>query len=120
MHMNDCELDERKEVIGVRQYTTIIGKDNMGSYVKTTGPLSVCLSAVGWEFYKEGIMENCPVNYVNHCAQAIGVDDYTVGGYWKIRNSYGPGEGGYIRLAYGKNTCFITRDPTFVDTFLVD
>ena len=44
-------------------------------------------------------MEHCP-NYVNHCVQAVGVDDSAVGGYWKVRNSYGPhwGESGYIRL----------------------
>lgn len=121
VHMSDCKAEARKEVVGVRQYTTIIGEENMAAYVKTTGPLSVCLSATGWEFYTGGIMESCP-NYVNHCVQAVGVDDSTVGGYWKVRNSYGPhwGEGGYIRLAYGQNTCFITRDPTYVDTFLVD
>jgi len=66
-------------------------------------------------------MEHCP-NYVNHCVQAVGVDDSAVGGYWKVRNSYGPlwGESGYIRLAYGQNTCFITRDPTYTETHLIN
>lgn len=115
----DCAASKRKEVVGVRSYTTIYGEDNMAAYVKSTGPLSVCLSATGWEYYTGGIMETCP-KYVNHCVQAVGVDD-SRGGYWKVRNSYGEnwGEDGYIRLAYGQNTCFITRDPTYVDTFVV-
>lgn len=119
-HMADCKASQRKEVVGVRKYTTILGEVNMANYVKTTGPLSVCLSAGGWEFYQSGIVETCP-KVVNHCVQAVGVDDSAVGGFWKVRNSYGEnwGEGGYIRLAYGQNTCFITRDPTYADTFLV-
>jgi C1A family cysteine protease len=90
------------------------------NYVKTTGPLSVCLSAVGWEHYQSGVVETCS-KVVNHCVQAVGVDD-SEGGYWKVRNSYGAdwGEGGYIRLAYGQNTCFITRDPTYTDTYLLN
>jgi len=120
-HMNTCESNARKEVIGVRKYTTIYGEENMAAYVKSTGPLSVCLSATGWEFYHGGIVETCP-KYVNHCVQAVGVDDSKVGGFWKVRNSYGPdwGESGYIRLAYGQNTCFITRDPTYTETFFVE
>ncbi|CAE7379979.1 unnamed protein product, partial [Symbiodinium microadriaticum] len=119
-HNNDCGASSRKEVVGVHRYTTILGEDNMAAYVKSTGPLSVCLSAGGWEFYQGGIVENCP-KVVNHCVQAVGVDDSAIGGYWKVRNSYGPdwGESGFIRLAYGKNTCFITSDPTYVDTFKV-
>ena len=36
--------------------------------------------------------------------------------YWKVKNSWGAtwGESGYIRLAYGSNTCDITNDPTYV------
>ena len=119
-HMADCQSSPRKEVVGVHKYTTIRGEVNMANYVKTTGPLSVCLSAGGWEFYQSGIVETCP-KVVNHCVQAVGVDDSVVGGFWKVRNSYGEnwGEGGYIRLAYGQNTCFITRDPTYADTFMV-
>mmetsp|Transcript_12767 Transcript_12767/g.20804 ORF Transcript_12767/g.20804 Transcript_12767/m.20804 type:complete len:335 (-) Transcript_12767:469-1473(-) len=121
VHMADCKVTPRKEVVGVHRFTTIRGETNMANYVKSTGPLSVCLSAGGWEFYQSGIVETCP-KVVNHCVQAVGVDDSEIGGYWKVRNSYGAnwGEGGYIRLAYGQNTCFITRDPTYTDTFLVN
>ncbi|RYG63030.1 hypothetical protein EON64_16745 [archaeon] len=61
-----------------------------------------------------GIMTVCGQS-VDHCVQAVGVDAST-DGYWKVRNSWGDswGEGGYIRLLYGHNTCDITNDPTFV------
>jgi len=51
---------------------------------------------------------------INHCVQAVGVDAST-NGYWKVRNSWGTkwGESGYIRLAYGADTCGITNDPTW-------
>ena len=45
---------------------------------------------------------------IDHAVQAVGVN--TDDGYWKIRNSWGTswGEDGYIRIAYGKNTCGVT------------
>lgn len=57
---------------------------------------------------------------VDHCVQAVGVDTSS-GGYWKVRNSWGTGwgESGFIRLAYGKNTCDITNDPTYTAVKLV-
>lgn len=114
-----CHSDSSKEVVGVKGYTTINGESNMASYVQSTGPLSVCVDANNWNSYNGGIMTVCGQS-VDHCVQAVGVDAST-GGYWKVRNSWGTswGESGYIRLAYGKNTCAITSDPTYVDPFLV-
>jgi len=109
-----CKASSSKYVIGVTSYTTINGESNMASYVQSTGPLSVCLDASSWNSYHGGIMSVCG-NSVDHCVQAVGVDA-TSSGYWKVRNSWGTswGESGYIRLAYGKNTCDITNDPTHV------
>jgi len=28
-HLNDCQVDKRKEVVGVLKYTTILGEENM-------------------------------------------------------------------------------------------
>jgi len=108
-----CHSDSKKEVVGVSGYTTINGESQMASYVESTGPLSVCLDANSWSSYKSGIMSSCG-HQVDHCVQAVGVDTGS-GGYWKVRNSWGTswGESGYIRLAYGKNTCDITNDPTY-------
>jgi len=109
-----CKATASKYVIGVTSYTTVKGESSMASYVQKTGPLSVCLDASSWNSYTGGIMTKCG-NNVDHCVQAVGVDAST-GGYWKVRNSWGTswGESGYIRLAYGANTCDITNDPTWV------
>jgi C1A family cysteine protease len=115
-----CHAASNKFKIGVDSYTTVSGKNaneveaNMASYMQSTGPLSVCVDASSWNSYKGGIMTQCG-NRVDHCVQAVGVDASS-SGYWKVRNSWGTswGESGYIRLAYGKNTCAITNDPTYV------
>lgn len=100
-------------VVKVTGYTTVKGESQMASYVQSTGPLSVCVDASNWSSYSGGILKTCG-HSVNHCVQAVGVD--TSAGYWKVRNSWGTrwGESGYIRLAYGSNTCAITNDPTHV------
>lgn len=109
-----CRVDTSKAVIKVSGYTTVKGESAMASYVQSKGPLSVCLDASSWNSYKGGIVTSCGKR-VDHCVQAVGVDA-SASGYWKVRNSWGTGwgESGYIRLAYGKNTCAITNDPTYV------
>lgn len=110
-----CDVDTSKHVISITGYTTVQGESNMAAFVQSTGPLSVCLDASGFNSYNGGIMTVCGKS-VNHCVQAVGVDASS-GGFWKVRNSWGEkwGESGYIRLAYGQDTCAITNDPTFVD-----
>jgi len=100
-------------VVTVNSYTTISGETNMANYVLATGPLSVCLDASSWNSYTGGVMSVCGDD-VDHCVQAVGVNTAS-GGWWKVRNSWGVnwGEQGYIRLAYGANTCDITNDPTW-------
>jgi len=112
-----CSYTQSKSVITVSGYTTITGEDNMASYVQATGPLSVCVDASSWSSYTGGIMTVCGKS-VDHCVQAVGVYPASTGGYWKVRNSWGTswGESGYIQLAYGKNTCDITSDPTYTAT----
>jgi len=111
-----CSYTASKSVITVSGYTTVSGEANMAAYVQATGPLSVCLDASSWNSYTGGIMTVCGTS-VDHCVQAVGVYP-TTGGYWKVRNSWGTswGESGFIRLAYGANTCDITNDPTYVAT----
>jgi C1A family cysteine protease len=113
-----CNYNSAATKVGLTTYYTITGETNMANYVGATGPLSVCLCASTWSTYTGGIMYSCPTQ-VNHCVQAVGVNTGT-GGYWKVRNSWGTGwgESGYIRLAYGQNTCAITNDPTYTVVFL--
>jgi len=116
-----CDVDASKEVIGLTSFTTIGGSSaseietNMANYMLATGPLSVCVDANSWNSYTGGIMQVCGQS-VDHCVQAVGVDTSATNGYWKVRNSWGTswGESGFIRLAYGQNTCAITNDPTYV------
>lgn len=86
----------------------------------TPTPAALCLSA---ETVSVSIcIESTPLAILltslltDHCVQAVGVYPATTNGYWKVRNSWGTswGESGYIRLAYGSNTCDITNDPTYV------
>lgn len=111
-----CKADASQAVVGISGFTGINGEDKMASYVQSIGPLSVCVDASTWNAYNGGIVQVCGSS-VNHCVQAVGVD--VAGGYWKVRNSWGTswGESGFIRLAYGKDTCAITNDPTYVAAF---
>jgi C1A family cysteine protease len=100
-----CKENSNKFVLGVSGYSTVRGESSMSNYVKNTGPLSIVLDASDWNSYRGGIKSSCGTR-INHAVQAVGVDTSS-GGYWKVRNSWGKswGESGYIRLAYGKNTC---------------
>jgi len=114
-----CTVNLSKAVVSLTGYTQITGESNMANYVLSTGPLSVCVAAEVWNSYTGGILSTCPGG-VDHCVQAVGVDTSTINGYWKVRNSWGTrwGEGGYIRISYGSNTCQITDDPTYVAPIL--
>jgi len=107
-----CSADSSKFAVAIDGYYTISGETNMANYVLGTGPLSICVDASNWSSYTGGILTVCG-NSVNHCVQAVGVDTSSA---WKVRNSWGTswGEAGYIYLAYGRNTCDLTSDPTYV------
>ncbi|KAL4492523.1 hypothetical protein ABPG72_007636 [Tetrahymena utriculariae] len=69
-------------------------------------PVSVCVDASIWKFYKSGIFRGCSPTTeddLNHAIIAVG---YDADGNWIIRNSWATkwGENGYIRLTAG-NTC---------------
>lgn len=78
----------------------------------TKGPLSVCVDASAWQFYSGGVMQpsSCGTQ-LDHAVQAVGYTSQ----YWIVRNSWGEswGEQGYIRLAYGQNTCGVAQLPTY-------
>jgi C1A family cysteine protease len=113
-----CNADSSKYVVKATGYTTVSssasGESKMASYVSATGPLSVCVDAETWSSYTGGIMSVCGTS-VDHCVQAVGLDQS--GGYWKVRNSWGTswGESGFIRLSYGSNTCGLTSDVNYAE-----
>jgi len=81
-------------------------------------PLSVSIEAdkTVFQSYKSGIFNatTCGTN-LDHATNVVGWGTASGVDYWIMRNSWGTswGEGGYIRLAYGQNTCDITNDPTW-------
>merc|ERR1712054_290490 len=111
-----CNADSSKYVVKTTGYTTVSssakGESSMASYVSKTGPLSVCVDASRWSSYSGGILSTCGSS-VDHCVQAVGIDESN--GYWKVRNSWGTswGESGFIRLAYGENLCEIASDANY-------
>lgn len=114
-----CDMAKKEMVVTVDDYYTIMGEENMESYVLSTGPLSVCVDASDWSSYQSGIVSSCSED-VNHCVQVVGVD--TDEGYWIVRNSWGTSWGveGMIYLKTGQNTCGITNDPTYTTVAKVD
>ena len=79
------------------------------------GPVSVAVDATNWSFYSGGIFDNCGDN-LNHGVTLVASNPNA--DWVKIRNSWGSswGEGGYIRLKAGANTCGyanVASYPTF-------
>eukprot|EP01127_Copromyxa_protea_P019474 TRINITY_DN6335_c0_g1_i1.p1 TRINITY_DN6335_c0_g1~~TRINITY_DN6335_c0_g1_i1.p1 ORF type:complete len:206 (+),score=49.50 TRINITY_DN6335_c0_g1_i1:402-1019(+) len=78
------------------------------------GPLSIACDAEAWQFYDSGVLASsqCGLN-IDHAIQLTGYSP-NQGGYWIVRNSWGPdwGEKGFIYLQYGNNTCGITTEVT--------
>lgn len=109
-----CQEDPDAFYMTTDGYYTVGSEQAMIDYVKSTGPLSACVDATNWATYVKGVVTVCGTE-VDHCVQIIGVNTISTEGYWMIRNSWGTewGEGGYIRLSVGNNTCAITNDPTF-------
>ena len=88
-------------------------ENKMKAIMSTSGPISVCVDASSWQYYKGGVMSSCGQS-VDHCVQAVGYNSAANPPYWIVRNSWGSlwGEQGYIRLRMGGDTCAIASDPT--------
>jgi len=109
-----CSQSGMTKLITVSNYYTLTSESSMASHALSTGPISVAVDASSWSTYTGGVMSSCGSD-IDHAVQITGVDTGS-GGYWKVRNSWGTswGEAGFIRLAYGQDTCAITTIPTYV------
>lgn len=120
-----CDTTKTNYVMGVKGYEMILDSDpavteaGFTSYMLSTGTISIGVDATTWNTYKGGIMKDCGKGTdINHSVQLVGVDTET--GYWKIRNSWSPdwGEEGFIRIAYGANTCGLaTEGGSYTDVY---
>jgi len=87
------------------------------------GPLAVCLG-VGGKFggyWDVGDIYRCADDSgTNHCVVLVGYDD--AGGYWSIKNSWGPTDGpqldGYWKIGYGE--CLIESAVYYADPLATD
>jgi len=75
------------------------------------GPLSVCLSADNWTYYRGGIFSLATGTSLDHCVQLVGWGTASGVPYWTLRNQWGTsfGENGYIRIKRGTNACLIAN-----------
>jgi len=85
------------------------------------GPVSIAIEADQdvFQYYSSGVLDDasCGVN-LDHGVLIVGYDFSGASGtekYWIVKNSWGPdwGLSGYINLAYGKNTCGLSLDPSY-------
>lgn len=116
-----CKEDSSSFYMTTDGYYTMDSEQAMIDYIKSTGPLSACVDATTWASYIKGVVTVCG-REVDHCVQIIGINTDAEEGYWLVRNSWGTewGEGGYIRLSVGNDTCAISNDPTFSKPVMLD
>jgi len=87
--------------------------------LNTNGPLSICVNAASWNSYTGGVLTGTnsgAYNKLDHCVQLVGYDSTGSKPYWKVRNSWGTswGEGGFIRLPMGVNSCGVADEAMYV------
>ena len=95
-------------------------EDGVMQYIATKGPLAICVNARQWIYYKSGIMSgtHCGGNdhgSLDHCVQLVGYNRSSDPAYWIVRNSWDTtwGNGGFMYLAMGNNTCGLADVPSF-------
>jgi len=86
------------------------------NYVYSNSPVSVCVDAETWQFYKGGVItdeSNCG-NTIDHCVQITGWKSENSTDCWNVRNSWGTdwGESGYVWVERGKDVCGIAQAVT--------
>jgi C1A family cysteine protease len=108
-----CDQSKLKSYAAHVTGHTDIAKDEnvMENFVSTSGPLSIGVDALSWQFYLGGIMRYCLGKQLDHGVLIVGYDTTHTPPYWIIKNSWGAtwGEHGYIRVAKGHNECGLTQ-----------
>jgi len=114
MQTGTCKYEASMAVGATITGVASIAKDEsqMAAWMAKNGPISIAINANPWQTYQSGVMTaaECPATQPDHAVLAVGVTP----DYWIVKNSWATiwGEQGYIRLAYGSNTCNIVFAPT--------
>jgi len=87
----------------------------MANFLYSKGPLSICVDASSWQYYRGGVLSSCGRS-IDHCVQATGFQTMSGQPVWNVRNSWGTGWGasGYIYLLRGQDTCAMAEVVTSV------
>ena len=69
------------------------GEGGLVDYVGSKGPLSICVNAHAWQFYKSGVMNGAACGThdhgsLDHCVQLVGYNKTAETPYWIVRNSW--------------------------------
>jgi len=111
-----CKSSKCTAAATIKSYTNVKANDE-ADLIKAISStvVSVAVEAnSNFQFYSSGIFSGPCGKALNHGIAAVGYD--TAAGYYIVRNSWGTswGEGGYIRMATGKNLCGIAAMSTYV------
>jgi hypothetical protein len=99
-----CAFDDSKTTYPVTGQTKAGGSDDQMVQDLSQATVSIGVDASNWNSYQGGVMTDCG-SQLDHAVQLTGYGGQK--DFWKVRNSWGNswGEEGFIRLAYGQDTC---------------
>ena len=78
-----CMSDPSTYYVTIDGYYLVKSEQAMIDYVKSTGPLSICVDATEWASYVKGVVSVCGSD-VDHCVQIVAVDTSASNGYWQV------------------------------------
>uniref|UniRef100_A0ACD5TDH0 Uncharacterized protein n=1 Tax=Avena sativa TaxID=4498 RepID=A0ACD5TDH0_AVESA len=115
-----CDSDGKQTAATIRGYQTVPANDEDALAAAVANqPVSVGIDGEdnSFQFYNGGLMtaDACGME-MNHAVTIVcyGVEQDGTS-YWLVKNSYGEdwGEGGYMKLERGTNTCGIAMQPSY-------
>jgi cathepsin L len=99
----------------IRSYIRIGKSCNQVISALVDRPLAVAVNADGWQYYSEGIFNECEPGQVNHGVTLAGVNKDS----WLVKNSWGYawGEQGYMRIGReaDNEACGICKYASYVN-----
>jgi len=102
---------------GLKGYKDVQGGESGLLSAIQNQPISIAVDAegTGWQMYSGGVMTAECGQSLDHAVLAVGYGRDGANDYWKVKNSWGTswGEGGYIRIVRGRNSCGISNSASY-------